>query len=235
MKAIHTGATLLSALLLAGCAVPYTPVPLATNFPTTLQETVRASAHWNMIATDLEQRLAQDMKAGPKRPVYLAEPKEASPFQRALTSLVATALVRDGYVVARAPAGALRIDIDLQALTFGAKRYQYAFQSEVVTLGKGVWVRPRVDLSPGAAPGAFVRDPLPDSLSRYADGPTPQTEIIVTLSVSDQYRYYARTAATYYVADADVAMYGIVVKDQRQEQTIQEARNMKQYQVRGDR
>ena len=40
-----------------------------------------------------------------------------------------------------------------------------------------------------------------------------KTEIIVTLSVSDQYRYLARTTSAYYVADSDRELYGIVEPD----------------------
>lgn len=222
---IKTGATILFGALLAGCAAPYTPVPVATNFPTSTQDTLRAAEHWKTIAADLEQRLVAEMKGGPKRPFHIAEKAGATPFQRVLTSQLITALVKDGYVVAHAPAGALKIDIDLQTLRFAPGRRQY--RGEMAALAAGVWVQRGVDLSEGAAA------PTPDTskyhYTRFADGATPKTEVIVTLSVSDQYRFYARTASAYYVAEADRELYGIPSDD------IKRLDNMKTYQVRGDR
>jgi hypothetical protein len=43
--------------------------------------------------------------------------------------------------------------------------------------------------------------------SEFATGATPQTEIIVTTSVSDASQYLARSTSIYYVADADSEMY----------------------------
>ncbi|MDP2829234.1 MAG: hypothetical protein Q8O37_11590, partial [Sulfuricellaceae bacterium] len=43
--------------------------------------------------------------------------------------------------------------------------------------------------------------------SEFATGDTPQTEIIVTTSVSDASQYLARSTSIYYVADADLRMY----------------------------
>lgn len=226
---MKTGATILFGALLAGCAAPYTPVPVATNFPTSTQDTLRAASHWKAIAADLEQRLVAEMTKGPKRPFHIAEKPDATPFQRVLTSQLITALVNDGYVVARAPAGALKIDIDMQALRFAPRRQQY--RGELAALAAGVWVQRGIDLSEGAAAPAPAA--TPDQLkyhhTRFADGATPKTEVIVTLSVSDQYRYYARTASAYYVAEADRELYGIPDEDQK------DAKKMRMFQVRGDR
>ena len=43
--------------------------------------------------------------------------------------------------------------------------------------------------------------------SEFATGETPQTEIIVTASVSDASQYLARSTSVYYVADSDQALY----------------------------
>jgi hypothetical protein len=45
---------------------------------------------------------------------------------------------------------------------------------------------------------------------QFAPGATPRTEIILTVSVTDQYRYLARNSSAYYVADSDRPLYGIV-------------------------
>lgn len=187
----------LAAAVLAGCtAPPYTPTPLATNFPTSEQNKLQAAAHWGAIAQHLEKRLVEEMKKGPQRPFFIHENPQATPFQRALTTQIISSLVNDGYVVSRTPPGALRIDLDVQAVTFSADRAQYrpSFTSNLIS--NGVWV-------------ASQQDPTAKSRSAFAPGETPRTELIITLSVSDQYRYYARSTNAYYVADMDRALYGI--------------------------
>lgn len=188
---------ILAAAALAGCAVPpYTPTPLATNFPTTEQNKLQAAAHWSAIAKHLEKRLVEDMKKGPQRPFFIHENPQATPFQRALTTQIISSLVNDGYIVSRAPAGALRIDLDVQAVTFSPDRPQYRPSFTNNMIANGVWV-------------ASEQDPTAKSRSAFAPGETPRTELIITVSVSDQYRYYARSTNAYYVSDDDRSLYGI--------------------------
>lgn len=192
-----TASAFLATAVLAGCAAPpYSPTPLATNFPSAEQNKLQAAAHWAAIAKHLEQQLVEEMRKGPQRPYFIHENPQATPFQRALTSQIISSLVRDGYVVSRSPAGALRIDLDVQALTFSSERQQYrpSFTSNMIS--NGVWVASR-------------QDPTAKSRSAFAPGVTPRTELIITVSVSDQYRYYARSSNAYYVADSDRGLYGI--------------------------
>lgn len=192
-----TASAIVTAAVLAGCAAPpYSPTPLATNFPSAEQHKLQAAAHWSAIAKHLEKRLVEEMRNAPKRPYFIHENPQATPFQRALTTQIISSLVSDGHIVSRAPAGALRIDLDVQALTFSAERQQYrpTFTSNMIA--NGVWV-------------ASEQDPTAKSRSAFAPGATPRTELIITLSVSDQYRYYARATNAYYVADTDRGLYGI--------------------------
>jgi uncharacterized lipoprotein YajG len=212
----NTAAILVFGALLTGCA---TPLPLATSLPTPEQYTLQAAAHWNAIAGHIEQRLAAGIKQGPQRPLYIAEPAApAAPFQRALASQLASALVKDGYVVSRNPAGALKIDIDVQALTFASGREPYRYRGETSAIAAGVWAQSAND------EGARAYD-----VATFAPGAAPKTELLVTVSVSDQYRYYARDSTAYYVADGDRALYAIPPEDQMK------ARSMKTYKIQGER
>ncbi|MES2259195.1 MAG: hypothetical protein V4724_11775 [Pseudomonadota bacterium] len=240
---MKTAATIIFGALLAGCAVPYTPAPVATNFPTSTQYTLQAASHWRAIAEHLEQHLAQEMKGRPQRPFYLAEPgPDAPPFQRALAVQLTSALVKDGYVVSRAPAGSLKVEIDVQALTFGPDRQQYRYKGIVVPIGDGLWAQAAdsADIADGkwaqgmaapavvATPSSRAGGGQSNHESRFTVGATPRTELLVTVSVSDQYRYYARTAAAYYVSETDRRLYG-VSDDARNEKLS------KTYTVRGDK
>lgn len=192
-------------LILSGCATRYTPAPLAANFPTTKQAKLQATYHWGIVANAIERQLAAQLKKTPTRPVFINVPADPNPFQRALATQLTTSLVNDGFTVARAPAGALKIDLDVQTLTFAANRRQYnSYFGQRVPLADGVWMAQEL-----TAP-RLENEPLDPLDSEYAPGATPRTEIIVTISVSDQYRYLARSTSAYYVADADYALYGIV-------------------------
>jgi hypothetical protein len=215
----NTAAILVFGALLAGCA---THVPLATSLPSPEQHTLQTAAHWNAIAGHIEQRLAAGIKQGPQRPLYIAEPAApAAPFQRALASQLASALVKDGYVVSRSPAGALKIDIDVQALTFASGREPYRYRGETSPIAAGVWAQSAND------DGARAYDY--GNTATFAPGAAPKTELLVTVSVSDQYRYYARDSTAYYVADGDRALYAIPPEDQMK------ARSMKTYKIQGER
>jgi uncharacterized lipoprotein YajG len=212
----NTAAILVLGALLTGCA---TPLPVATSLPNPEQYTLQAAAHWNAIAGHIEQRLAAAIKQGPQRPLYIVEPAApAAPFQRALASQLASALVKDGYVVSRSPAGALKIDIDVQALTFASGREPYRYRGETSAIATGVWAQSAND--DGARPY---------DVTTFAPGAAPKTELLVTVSVSDQYRYYARDSTAYYVADGDRALYAIPPEDQMK------ARSMKTYKIQGER
>jgi len=210
--ALKTATAVAAGILLAGCASRYTPTPLAANFPTTKQAKLQAAYHWGVISDNIEKNIVAQLKKGPPRPVFLNEPKEPSAFQRALTTQLTTSLVNDGYVVSRSPAGSLKIDMDVQAVTFTANRPQYRYHGESAALATGVWVLSEIEapLMANVAVAAGAWDSYAWFNAQFAPGATPKTEIIVTVSVSDQFRYVARTTSAYYVADSDRVLYGII-------------------------
>ncbi|WP_338763351.1 hypothetical protein [Massilia sp. METH4] len=205
-------ATALAAAL-AGCAVPYSPAPIAANFPAARQEKLQAASHWNAVADHIEQRVVTEMKKHPQRPFYIAADKDASPFKRAVTNQIVTSLVKDGFVVSRTPAGAWNVELDIQAVTFTPNRPQYRYSGAHTALATGAWVLSDIDPAVGLVSLAGAADAFRWFHSQFAGGATPKTELIVTLSVGDQFRYYARSTSAYYVADTDRALYGIKEED----------------------
>jgi len=204
-----TGAGLAVALMMAGCAAQYSPTPLASNFPIIKQPKLQAASHWGIITDNIEKQLLIQVAKAPPRPLYISEPLQPSPFQHAMAAQLMTSLVNDGYVVSKNPAGSLRIDIDVQAVTFTADRPQYRYHGQAATLGAGVWALTEVEFPVAVVGAAGGYDAYNWFNAQFAPGATPKTEIIVTASVSDQYRYVARNTSAYYVADTDRILYGI--------------------------
>ena len=211
-SAAVTGTVLAAALILAGCAARYTPTPVAVNFPVKPQPKLQAASHWGVISDNIEKYLLAELKKNPPRPLFINEPAQPTPFQRALSTQLTTSLVNDGYTVSRTPAGALKVDMDVQAVTFSADRPQYRWHGEHAALASGVWVLSEIEVAPLAyvAAGTAAYDSYNWFNDVFAPGATPKTEIIITVSVSDQYRYFARSTSAYYVADTDRVLYGII-------------------------
>lgn len=198
-----------SIALATGCATPYSEAPLATNFPTSKQEKLQAAAHWNRIAQDVARQITRSMPN--QSPLYVRQPNVETAFARAFHGQLITALLASGHPVMKTPQGALQVDIDIQAVAFSANRPQYRYAGAATALGGGLWALYDVGraVSPGAAGMVALAtvDTLAWFQSEFASGDTPQTEIIVTTSVTDNNQYVARNTSVYYVADSDKRLY----------------------------
>lgn len=203
----HIVITALSVMVVTGCAMPYSEAPLATNFPTTKQPKLQAASHWNVIANDVAKRMAARIE--PKRVLYVNQSSTKTPFDRAFSTQLISALVAEGFVVNKTAQGALNVDIDTQAVRFTANRPQYKHAGTPTTLTAGVWALRQGEATGAAALAAAIvaADAYTWFRAEFATGETPQTEIIVTTSVSDSSRYVARDTNVYYVADSDSRLY----------------------------
>jgi hypothetical protein len=219
------------ALLLSACgrAVIYTDVPqmvppnnevpVATNFQTSTQRKLQAGEHWNLIARDSAKAINESLLRGgsciPKstecRPVFVRTPEYLTEFSRAFYNQLKTALVESGVAVARRnQPGALEMEIDVHPIKFTPNRPQYRYAGVASELGQGVWaLRDVADMEPTDR-SLSPSPPLASDVwfrSHFASGQTPQTEIVVTLSLADARTYLARSTNVYYVADSDAKLY----------------------------
>lgn len=206
---LRAALALTSALLLAGCAMPYSPAPVATNFPSTQQARAQAGAHWGVIARHMARQLGPSLKVNARRPLVVSS-QQSTAFARGVGAHLVTALVNDGYTVVKvADANTLRIELDTQVVAFSANRPQYKFAGERSALVAGMWVLTGIDHSIEWLLTAAIagQDAYSWFRSQFATGATPKTEIIVNLSLADDHRYYARATNVYYTLDSDRALY----------------------------
>lgn len=206
---LRAALALTAALLLAGCAMPYSPAPVATNFKSTQQARLQAAGHWGVIARHMAGQLAPALKANVRRPLYVSS-QQSSAFAQGVSSHLVTVLVGDGYTVVKVPdVNTLRIELDTQVVAFSPDRPQYKFAGERTALVASMWVLTGIDhtiewLATAAIAG---QDAYSWFRSQFATGATPKTEIIVNLSLADDHRYYARSTNVYYTTDTDRALY----------------------------
>lgn len=213
----RAGLALCGALLTAGCAVPYSPAPVATNFPSTQQSKLQAAAHWGVIARHMAGQLAPSLKVNAKRPLYVS-PQQSSAFAQGVSAHLVTALVNEGYIVVKVPeANTLRIELDTQVVAFSAKRPQYKFAGERTALVAGAWVLTGIDRTVEWLVSSAIagQDAYSWFRSQFATGATPKTEIIVNLSLADDARYYARSTVVYYTTDSDRSLYDAAFQPSR--------------------
>jgi hypothetical protein len=191
----------------AGCATPYSEAPLATNFPTNRQPKLQAAAHWNVIAGDVAKQISAGLKD--KRPLFVDQSSVRTAFDRAFTNDLISALVAGGHTVLKSPTGALNVDVDTQTVRFSPNRPQYNYAGVATALTTGVWALHQAHATAGAVlvAGVASADAYSWFRAEFATGETPQTEIIITTSVSDASQYLARSTSIYYVADTDSRMY----------------------------
>src|SRR5450830_1080009 len=127
-------------LTIAGCATPYSEVPIAKNFPTTSQEKLQAASHWGLIANDLSRKIQANMasKVDKNQPIYVSA-KAASPFNQAVVSELISSLVADGYTVVKTPENTVKVDVDTQVLQFSANRLQARQVGALTAIATGLW------------------------------------------------------------------------------------------------
>ena len=142
--------------------------------------------------------------------VYVNPAAEPSAFAQAFRTAFITSLVNAGVSVAKSPSGATAVDFDIQIVNFSPDRSDGRFYSATVIYAglwglSGVWE--------GASPGVAgllalgAVDAQRWLTSEMASGPTPQLEVIVTVSASDATQYLGRATNVYYVADSDATLY----------------------------
>lgn len=204
--------TILACILaLAGCATPYSEVPVAKNFPTTSQEKLQAASHWGLIANDLSKKIQANMasKVDKNQPLYVSS-KDTSPFNQAVVAELISSLVADGYLIVKHPADTVKVDVDTQVLSFSANRLQAKKVGMLTAITTGLWASAEIGSITGAgiATGVIAgAEALTYMNSDRAYGATPKSEIIINVAVSDANHYIAVTRSTYYVSDTDKWLY----------------------------
>jgi hypothetical protein len=211
-----------SIAMLSACApFPYTEAPLATNFATTKQAKLQAGHHWQVIANDTADTLAAALAKGgtciksQNCPSLHIQSAPGSAFGRAFNSQFVSRLVNQGQSVATGPSGDVSVAIEAQTVRFAGNRSQYMGVGKFTMLGAGIWGLH--DLTShsganhaGAAAGmavAITGDVLEYNMAEFAKGPTPEIELILTVSAMKGGQYLARSTNIYYIADSDATLY----------------------------
>jgi hypothetical protein len=198
-------------LALVGCTTPYSEVPIAANFKTSSQAKLQAAGHWSLISEDLSKKLQENMaqKVDKTNAIYIFATNYA-PFNQAVVDELISSLISNGYNIVKRPNDAIKIDVNTQVLQFSPNRLQAKSIGIPTLITTGLWTSAEIGSITGAgvATAAIAgSEALAYMNSDRASGPTPKTEIIVDITVSNEINYIAKSRGTYYVADTDTWLY----------------------------
>lgn len=194
---------------LVGCATA--PIPLAENFELTVQKKVRSAGHWEILARDvIAQTSATLQKTGVDNnsELYVAEPGNASPFDRAFRQFLITELVEGGKMVKTEPEGAIEVSYDTLVIKHRSPRPHFV-PGKFTMLASGLAAiygisGEHLDLkiAAGVALAAGA-----DYLSSVDSGGPTHTELVLTTTVTNAGRYLARKTDVYYLENVDAYLF----------------------------
>lgn len=203
---------LAGSILLAGCTAPFTEAPTATNFKQTDQNKFQSAAHWQVIANDSAAELIKTLPSG-HPPLYIKQTAEDSKFQKAFNQKLMQALLAKGYPVMKGlnTPGTLEVEVKTDYVRWKDRPARDPIMGEMTTLAGGLWVLRNIGkhTSAGAAMmGAAVSADVYFAVnSKYAKGPRPKHELVVSTTVSSSDRFYANVTNVYYTTEKDFHNY----------------------------
>lgn len=196
----------MSVAIVAGCASTDIPTPQA--YAPSAQAKLRASHHWDIVATDIAAQIRSSLgKTMPGARVYLRPPSSPIPFETAMHNFVTTRLVESGVQVATSPPNALEVTLSTQLVTHGSSRA--TVDVPLVAVAAGIMVAYNVAAHANRNVGAVAilgAAAAADS-QRNVAGSATKTELIVTTSLTNGSAFLTRKTDIYYVEDADLSLF----------------------------
>ena len=203
-------------VLVAGCMTPiHSEAPLATNFKSIAQSKPQSSGHWQLIANHVVEQLKASFSG---KPIFVSPAgADEADFPQVFRLQMVSALVGNGVKVLKGgvarPSDALTLDIDARLVRFSPGRQQarpIIIKSAVIA---GIWL-----VNDALAPNpATVARLATTGLAGAADwseynnylatGPTPDYELVVTVSISNAKEIVGQRTDVYYISDIDKNLY----------------------------
>jgi hypothetical protein len=192
-----------AALGLQGC---YSALPQALTYPMTTQHHMQAVQHWQMLAEDVADQLAEHKVWKKGMPVYVDGGPDPSPFNQAFTTFLEKELLGRGAMVSEQAEGALLIHYTTQVVPFASDRAQLK-PGTFTLIGAGIAVS-RLDgigdpaFMAAAAAGGILADVLAGYVTSVTD-----TDLLFSVSIYDGALLQYRSTSVYYIDDADGRQY----------------------------
>ncbi len=185
-------------------------IPIATTYPVTFQKKMQAAHHWDVLASDVANRLHDALIGSDAqgRPVALSvrQPKYDSDFGEAFHNLLITHLLERGFSMSENPTMGMPVTYDIQVVSHKDRGFIRPTPGLFTALTGTVLVLRDVASHHSGAAAVGVGAVTLDVVTGFVTD-NPNTEIIVTTSVMSGDRYAARLRDIYYVSDNNVDQY----------------------------
>lgn len=209
------------ALSLFGCA---SPVPVAQNFPATLQKVVRTAHHWDVVANDVVDQTIAAIHATPvlqNRAIFVPRFADASAFDASFRDFLITNMVNRNIPVNVCNSSSLQSSAFIEE----SPEVQIHYEARVIqhragvpgyvpgmftTLGAGVAVLHNAtasDLSRGEVNLGIIGFGALIDLARANVAIPTSTELLLTTTIAENNRFIMRRSDIYYVPDGDIDLF----------------------------
>ena len=206
---------------LFGCA---SPVPVAQNFPVTLQKVARTAHHWDVVANDVVDQTITAINSTPvlqNRAIFVPRFADASAFDASFRDFLITHMVNRKMPVNVCNSSSLQ----QPAFVLEDPEVQIHYEARVIqhragvpayvpglftTLGAGVAVlrnADAADLTRGEVNIGIIGFGALLDLARANVAVPTSTELLLTTTIAENNRFIMRRSDIYYVPDDDVNLF----------------------------
>lgn len=203
--------------VLSACAT--VDVPRAMNYPASGQQKARAVHHWDLLASDVAQRIAAKAAlAGLEKQTLYLVPATTTTFNRAFGDLLLTRLVEKGLTLVSSPvpdnSDGAYIRFDTQVVSHESSGHNLPLLP-LTSLAAGLavlrdaWLHTSSTASGVAVALALglTADSSSQILSGTASGGPTRTELLVSTSLELGQRFVTRTSDIYYIEAEDARLF----------------------------
>jgi hypothetical protein len=200
-------------LLVAGCATPQNPAayypdtPLTENFSPTYQKKLNASAHWEIIASDLASQLQASLVKNnlQDKPIFLNLASDKTLFSRAFHEFLTTQLVKKGLNVTRDKLHSTIYNYKIQPIKYASSTASpLASKFKWTMLATGLIVVRDIADSLDLNKDILAAGIAADAWSTESDS---RLELIISTSIINRDVYIYRTTDIYYANSEDIHLY----------------------------
>jgi hypothetical protein len=221
MKMRYALCLLPMAATLFGCA---SPVPVAQNFPASLQKVARTAHHWDVVANDVVDQTIAAINSTPilqNRALFVPRIVDASAFDASFRDFLITNMVNRNLPVNVCKSSALQksgfmlespeiqIEYEVRVIQHGARVPRY-IPGLYTALGAGVSVLRNAaasDLTRGEENIGIIGFGALIDLARANVALPTDTELLLTTTIAEDNRFIMRRSDIYYVPNGDVKLF----------------------------
>ncbi|MFV0421306.1 hypothetical protein [Oleidesulfovibrio sp.] len=195
-------------LLLGGCGVYRSQLPVAATYPAEPQYKMQSAGHWQVLASDVADRIEKalgDRDDLLTIPLYLRSPS-SRPFSVGFYRLLTSELVSRGLQVSlNKEKDNVNVDYDVYVVHHSA-RYQRPPIGTFTAIAAGVSAARGLESIAEWIPAAIGAGVLADLASGAVARPSDK-EVVISVSMAYNNRYVVHSSSVYYINDPDWELY----------------------------